>query len=330
MPESAVNYLFGKNIVVTGAAGCMGTAALKRLAQIDGVRLTVVYRKTEPASRPAGATFIQADLTDMATCSEVVQGADVVFHFAGVLSTAPILARDPVSHIRHNLTINSQMLEAAHQAGVQKFIWLSSSTGYPDMDRLLVEDDFFTGEPVGVNYQVGWMNRYTETLSRTFAEKVDRPMSIVALRPTTIYGERESFDPAVSHVLPAMVRKVALRHNPIEIWGDGQGTRDWVYATDVFEACLATLTKVESFDVFNFGSGRETSINELVSILIRIDGFENAKIVYVGGKPQTVKKRQLDLTKSNRVLGHLEKTDLETVLKKMLHAFRNAQNQFSK
>ena len=318
-------FFAGKKVLVAGVAGCMGSTALSQLTKIHDVQVDGIFHCTEPRLRPCNVNFVQADLTDMVQCERVIRGMDVVFMFAGIPSTTPVLTKDPVDHIRKNLIINEQMLQAAHQAGVQKYIWLSSSTGYPELNRDLVEEDMFTGDPDGVHFHVGWMNRYSEIMCRTFAEKIDNPMTVVVFRPTTIYGEYQSFDASKSHVLPAMVRKLACHENPIEIWGDGKNVRDWIHAEDVFEACLLGLEKIEGFDVFNIGFGREYSINDLVNMLIRVDGLKSVKMIHTGGKLQSVHRRVLDLGKSKQKLGFNAKIDLDTGVKRMLRFFRKSQ-----
>ena len=87
-----------------------------------------------------------------------------VFMFAANLSTAPVVAKNPVSHVTENMIMNAQMLEAAYHEGVKKFLWLSSSTCYPMTDGVLKDEDMFTGDPPDNYYSVGWMSRYTEIL----------------------------------------------------------------------------------------------------------------------------------------------------------------------
>ena len=242
--------------------------------------------------------------------------------FAAVLSTAPVMAKNPVSHITSNMIMNAQMLEAAYFAGVKKFLWLSSCTGYPLTEGVLKEENMFDGDPPDVYFSVGWMSRYTEVLCRMYATKLKVSMPTVVLRPTTIYGEYEDFHFDTCHMLPALVRKVVERQKPIEVWGTGTNTRDLIYADDVFDACLLAMEKIDTFDVFNVGFGRQYSVNELLKMIIEIDGYSNAEIVHNTSKPSTIKKRVINLTRAPKVLGFEVKTSIEDGITKMVEWYR--------
>ena len=213
------------NYLVAGSAGLMGTTALLRLKDAPGVNVKAVYHRRGPRVSADNIAHVQADLRNVDACKKVAEGIDYVFMFAAVLSTAPVIARNPVSHITSNLIMNAQMLEASYFAGVKKFVWLSSSTGYPESRHPLKEDDMFAGNPPDVYFSVGWMSRYTEVLCRMYSTKLKNPMPVVILRPTTIYGEYEGFDFEKCHMLPALVRRVCDREDPLVVWGDGQNRR---------------------------------------------------------------------------------------------------------
>lgn len=311
------------NYLVAGASGLMGTAALLRLKDLEGISVMAVYHQKKPLVSANNISYIQADLRNLENCRKVVEGMDYVFMFAAVLSTAPVLAKNPVSHITSNLIMNAQMLEAAYFSGVKKFLWLSSSTGYPPEDRLLNEEDMFLGDPADNYFSVGWMSRYTEVLCRMYATKLKNPMPAVILRPTTIYGEYESFDFETSHVLPALVRKVVERHNPLEVWGDGKNMRDLLYADDMIDACFLALTKTDSFNVFNIGYGQQYSINKLLEMIIKADGSSRLDIVYNVSKPSAISKRTINIQKSQKVLGFYPKTPIEQGIRRMVAWYKD-------
>lgn len=297
------------NYLIAGAGGLMGTTALLRLKNLPGVNVRAVDLK-EPKVIGDNISYIKADLRNLDECKKVVKDIDYVFMFAAILSTAPVMAKNPVSHITSNIIMNAQMLEAAYFAGVKKFLCLSSSTGYPLIEKKLKEENMFDGNPPDVYFPAGWMSRYIEILCRMYATKLKKSMTTLILRPTTIYGEYEDFHFETCHVLPALIRKVVERQKPIEVWGTGEDKRDLIYADDVFDACLLALERVDTFDVFNIGFGREYSINELLKMILEIDNFQNAKIVYDTSKPSTISKRSIDFTKAKKILGFEAKTSI--------------------
>jgi GDP-L-fucose synthase len=314
------SFLGKKKVLVAGATGLMGRTALVRLSQVPQIQLVANYHRVKPMAFMPDVEWVHADLRNIEACRQIVEGVDYVFMFAGVLSTAPVLARDPVGHVRENMIINAQMLEAAHAAGVKKYVWLSSSTGYPDLERPLTEDDMFFGDPAEINFATGWMTRYTESLCRLFSTKLANPMAVFVLRPTTIFGEYESFNPDICHVLPAMVRQVALKKFPINIWGDGNVSRDWIYAGDLFEVCLLGLLRKHLFEVFNIGRGEQISINQLVERLLKISGNRQVEINHLSGRPSTVRKRLLSMDRIKKEIGSIPMIDFDLALKKMLNA----------
>lgn len=310
------------NYLIAGATGLMGTHMLMRLSNVPGIKVRAVFHLRKPVFFADNISYVQADLRNCEDCKSLVAGMDYVFMFAGILSTAAVIAKNPVSPVTENIVMNSMILEAAYLGGVKKFLWLSSSTGYPQSDMSLKEEQMFEGDPVDVNFPVGWMSRYTEILCRMYSTKLKNPMACVILRPTTIYGEHEDFHFETCHVLPALVRRVVERHNPIEVWGSGENTRDFIYAGDVVEAALLALVRVDKFDVFNIGFGTEYSIKGLLKVILEVDGYHDAKIVCNVTKPATVLKRTLDLTKSREVLGFKAKTTLREGIARVVAWYR--------
>lgn len=301
----------------------MGTTALLRLRDLEGVNVRAVYRKRQPHIFADNISYVQADLTNSDDCRRVVEGIDYVFMFAAILSTAPVVARNPVSHITSNMIMNAQMLEASYFAKVKKFLWLSSSTGYPATDRVLKEEDMFNADPADKYFSVGWMSRYTEILCRMYSTKLKNPLPTIILRPTTIYGEYEDFHFDRCHVLPALVRRIVERHKPIEVWGTGQNSRDLIYSDDLFDACLLALEKIDSFGVFNIGFGRHYSVNEILNMIIEIDNHSDAEIVYDKSKPTAIDRMMIDLSKAENILGFKAKTQLKDGIAKMVKWYRH-------
>jgi dTDP-D-glucose 4,6-dehydratase len=154
---------------------------------------------------------------------------------------------DPMALVRGNIPMNINVLDACHKNGVKKFVWLASTTGYPDTTEAVTEDMMFQGEPFEKYYAVGWVKRYTEVLCKLFAEKLKNPMPCVILRPSNIYGPNDKTDPTKSHVLSALMRKVVIKQNPIEVWGDGTDEKDVLYVDDMVDAMLLAAEKVEKF-----------------------------------------------------------------------------------
>ena len=312
-------------LLVTGAAGQLGTITLKSFSNLPGVHIRAVYHKQQPTVFADNIEYVQADLKNPESCREITKDIDIAFMFAGRVLTSPVIARDPVSPVTEMMILNAQVLEAAYLAGVKKLLWVSSSTGYPRTERTLKEEDMFDGDPADIYFSLGWMSRYTEILCRMYATKLKNPMTIVILRPTTIYSEYEDFNYESSHVLPALVRRVVERQKPIEVWGTGENKRDLIYASDVIDAGLMVLERVDTFDVFNIGYGKYYSVGEILQMILEIDNYLEAEITHDTSKPDTVKTIYLDLAKSQKVLGFKAKTSLKEGISRMVESYRRNQ-----
>ena len=149
-------------VLVAGGSGFLGVNLLARL-QKDGFRLRATLHERPSVLQSDGIEYLKADLTVMADCRHVVEGVDAVFLCAANTSGAAVMAETPLAHVTPNIVMNVQLLEAAYQAGVKKFVFISSSAAYPPTDdRPVHEEEMFGPDPYDVYYSVGWMKRYTE------------------------------------------------------------------------------------------------------------------------------------------------------------------------
>ena len=312
-----------KNILVTGSTGLVGINLLKRLAK-TGARVRAVWHVRKPVVKAPTITYVQADLTLRADCDRVVKDIDFVFHCAANTSGAAVIARTPLIHVTPNVVMNAQLLEAAYLAKVKKFLWISSSTGYPVTGRRPVkESEMFDGDPYEKYFYVGWMKRYTEILCRIYGEKLTPKMTTIVLRPTNIYGDHDDFRFETSHVMAALIRKVVERHNPIEVWGDGNDVRDLIYVGDFVDAMILAMRRVSSYSVYNIGLGRGHTVKQLLKMIASADGYKDYRVEFNTSKPQMIPVRRVDLKKIKTELGFEARTTLEKGIVRTLAWYRN-------
>ncbi len=298
-----MSFFSGKKVLLTGAAGFIGRNLLKRLVD-ENVNVRAVLHQRDLDIADPRIEYVRADLTMISDCRRVVAGVDFVFHCAASTSGAAVIERTPLVHVTPNIVMNAQLLETAYQAGVQKFLWISSSTGYPDTgDRPVLESEMMQGDPYEKYFYVGWMKRYSEILCRIYGEKIKPSMTTIVLRPTNIYGEHDDFEPQTSHVFAALVRKVVEHQDPLVVWGTGNDVRDLVYVGDFVDAMMISMEKVQGFDVFNIGSGIGYSVRDLLFRMMTIENSIHPCIVYDQSKPTMIPVRMVDTSKAKVMLG---------------------------
>jgi GDP-L-fucose synthase len=314
--------LKGKNILVAGGTGFIGVNLINRLLA-EGANVRATTHRKDPVIIDNRIDYIKCDLTVMEDCQRAVADMDYVFLCAANTSGAAVIKSTPLVHVTPNILMNSQMLEAAYFARVKKFIWMSSNAAYPpSTDRYVKEDEMFDGDPYDVYFGVAWMKRYTEILCRMYSEKLKNPMTTVVLRPANIYGPYDDYDFATSHVMSALIRRVVERQNPFEVWGTGDDVRDWIYIDDFIDALMLATDKIDSYDPLNIGLGKGYTIKEALGMMLEIDGFTDANVVYDSTKPSMIPIRLIDISKAEATLGFKPAVGLREGIGKTIKWYR--------
>lgn len=308
-------------VLVAGATGLIGSNLLLRLLD-EGAKVRATLHRKDPVIMDPRIEYIRCDLTNGADCRRAVNGMQHVHLCAANTSGAAMITTSPMIHVTPNILINSQMLEAAYDAGVEKFIWLGSTVAYPNSDQPMKEDQLMDGEPFDKYYYAGWAKRFMEVLCRMYGEKLTRPMTTIVLRPTNVYGPMDDFEFATSHVIPALIRKSIERWDPIEVWGDGSEVRDAIYVDDMVEAMILAAAKLNQYSVINIGLGKGHSVRELLSLITELDGYANANITYDASKPTMIPVRLVDTAKAESLLGFRASVDIREGLSRTIKWYR--------
>jgi len=168
------------------------------------------------------------------------------------------------------------------------------------------------------------MKRYTEIVCEQYSTKIAKPMPTVVVRPANMYGPLDDFEWETSHVLPAFVRRVVERHNPIVIWGDGSDIKDFIYIDDFIDGAILAMEKIETFEIVNIASGNQYCLRDCLNTIIKLDGYESARVEYDTAKPVMIPKRLIDTTKAQKLLGFKAKTPIEKGLRKTIEWYRSS------
>jgi len=315
-----------QRVLVTGGSGLTGSLLIERLLGEQAIVRATLHNR-EPVVVDDRVEYIRCDLTRQDDCWKAVEGMRYIFHCAVNIAGAGSMLIGPMDRVTPNIVMDAQILKAAYDAHVEKFLTFGSSTSYaPSGNRYVKEEEIFEGDPYEKYFFVGWMKRFMEILCQMYGEKLSEPMTTIVLRPTNIYGPNDTFEPATSHVTPALIRKVVERQDPLEVWGAGDEVRDLIYVDDVVEASVLAMEKIESHISINIGLGRGHSVMEILQMILELDGYRDARIVLDPSKPTMIPIRLVDTTKAEAVLGFRPRTDLREGLRKTIEWYRQAHN----
>ena len=312
----------GLNVLVAGGAGFIASNLLLRLKEEGAHVRASIHNK--PMQIPVdGIETVHADLRQLEACRKAVQDINCIFHCAANTSGAAVMATTPLVHVTPNVVMNAHLLEAAYEAGVKKFVFISSGAAYPPTGkRPVTEKEMFDDDPLDIYYPVAWMKRYTEILCRTYATKLGTPMSTLVIRPSNIYGPYDKFDFSTSHVTAALIRRVVERQNPLEVWGTGQDVRDLIYISDFLDGLMLAVDKCDFYDEINICSGIGVTIKEILKTALEVDRFHGATIRFDREKPSTIPVRLMDGSRARDLLNFRVKIGLAEGLERAIQWYR--------
>ena len=270
----------------------------------------------------ARVEYVRIYLSEAAALTAALQGCAAAVLAAAESGGIASLSREPWRQVRPNLRLAATFLEAFHDAGVQRMIFIGSATCYQPFDGAIREEQLdWNQDPSPESFGVGWVMRTSEKLCEFWRRSAG--LDVVCVRAANIYGPRAQFDPARSNFIPALIRKVADGLDPLEVWGSPDVTRDVIYTGD-FGETIARLLEAEgtSGEVFNVGSGRGVSVGEVVKALLRVAGSEGTRVVYTDSEPTSTGCRILNSDRLSDVLHWVPMTSLEEGLRDTLSWWR--------
>lgn len=300
-----------KRALVTGAGGFIGHHMVKRL-KAEGYWVKGVDVK-EPAYEASEADeFELLDLRFWEKCRTACAGVDEVYQLAADMGGIGFITAFHADVARNNILINAHMLEAAREAGAEKYFYSSSACIYPMYLQKspevtpLKETDAYPADP---EEGYGWEKLYAEKLCQYYTEE-DKLYTTVA-RFHNIYGPLGTYDGGREKAPAAICRKVASTPDggELEVWGDGLQTRSFTYVDDCVEGIYRIMHSGHS-EPLNLGTDELISINDLVDLVAKIAGKSVIKR-HDTSKPQGVRGRNSDNSKLREVLGWEPKTSLE-------------------
>jgi len=247
---------------------------------------------------------------------------DCIIHAAAKCGGIGANREAPAEFLKDNLIMNSNVLEASKTLNklypIKKFVGLGSVCMYPSHTPVpFKENDIWNGYPEPTNAPYGIAKRVFLTQVQTYRQQYNFPAVFVI--PVNMFGPEDHFGLQHSHVIPALIRKfdAAKRtHCPVELWGTGQASREFLFAKDAAEGVLLALERYDKNEPVNLGTGQEITIRELAEKIQQMVGY-NGNIVWNDEMPDGQERRCLDVSRA-KAFGFMAKTSLDDGLKQTI------------
>lgn len=285
----------GKKVLVTGGTGLIGRPLVEMLIK-EGSKVTIASLDDPSRAHPE-AEFHRVNLMEFSNCLKVCEGIDYVFQLAGIKGSPAMTAKKPASFFVPTITFNTNMMEAARQCGVEKYLFTSSIGVYAPAE-VFYEDDVWKTFPSENDRFAGWAKRMGELQAEAY--RIEYGWNdIYIVRPANVYGPYDNFDPENAMVIPSLIKRALDGENPLVVWGDGTPIRDFIHAKDVARGMMLVMEKGITQPV-NLGSGNGVSISEIVEIIVN-NMEKKPEVVWDISKPSGDKKRLMDISRAKSI-----------------------------
>jgi GDP-L-fucose synthase len=283
-----------RRVMVTGGAGFLGSAVVRRL-QASGATEIFVPRSRDYDLRTKDA--IDRALADGTP--------DLVIHLAAVVGGIGANRENPGRFFYENAIMGIQLMEQARLAGVAKLVTVGTVCSYPKHTPVpFREEDLWNGYPEETNAPYGLAKKML--LVQAQAYRAQYGFNVIHLVPVNLYGPGDNVDPASSHVIPALIKKcedaIESGADHIDVWGTGSASREFLYVDDAAEAIVLAAERYDGAEPVNLGVGLEITIRELVELIARLTGF-TGEIHWDPTKPDGQPRRALDTSRAREKFG---------------------------
>ncbi len=307
------DYFENRCIVVTGGAGFLGRYVTEGLRR-RGCRRIEVPRIEE------------YDLVDPDDIVRMYDGMrpDVVIHLAAVVGGIGANRERPGEFFYKNLMMGVQLIEQACLRSIEKFVAIGTVCAYPKFTPVpFKEEHLWDGYPEETNAPYGLAKKMLLVQSQAYRQQYG--FNSIFLLPVNLYGPGDNFDPASSHVIPALIKKcvdaIDSGADHIVCWGTGEVSREFLYAEDAAEGILLATEHYDGAEPVNIGAGSEIRIRDLVEKIARLTGFAG-EIRWDPSKPDGQPRRCLDTSKAREYFGFQAQTFFDEGLKRTIDWYR--------
>jgi len=313
------NFWQAKRVVVTGGAGFLGSFVTEKLRQRGATDIFIPRIEDYNLVDREAVRRLYDDL---------LAGIDpkdlVVIHLAAHVGGIGANREHPAEFFYDNLMMGVELMHQAWQRGVGKFTAIGTVCAYPKFTPVpFKEEDLWIGYPEETNAPYGLAKKMLLVQAQAYRQQYG--FNAIYLLPVNLYGPRDNFNPASSHVIPALIRKSFEAQErgdkELVVWGDGTPTREFLYVEDAAEGILAATEKYDGPEPVNLGSGHEISIKALAEMITGLTGFEG-KLTWDASKPNGQPRRGLDVTRARDYFGWQAQVGFEEGLRRTIAWYR--------
>jgi GDP-L-fucose synthase len=301
--------LKNKRILLTGGNGFVGKHVYKKLLERGVKPENVIIPKSK-----------ENDLREKEVTDKLTKNIDLVIHLAGNVGGIGYNQEFPGSLFYDNITMGVNLIESARKNKVEKFVCIGTICAYPKFTPVpFKEENLWNGYPEETNAPYGIAKKALLVMLQAYRKQYG--FNGIYLLPVNMYGPGDTFDPKRSHVIPALIKKIAdakeKGEKEVIVWGTGKASREFLYVEDTAEAIMLASEKYDKPDPVNIGAGFEITIKELVELLVKLMDYKG-KIIWDKTKPDGQPRRMLDTSKAYKEFGFKAKTKFEEGLRKTI------------
>lgn len=303
------NFWTGKRVTVTGGGGFLGSFVVEKLRQRGATDIFVPRSKNYDLVQPEDIARMLQDAKP-----------DVLIHIAALAGGIGLNREKPADLFYKNIMMGIPLMHQAWESGVDKFVALGTVCAYPKFANTpFREDELWEGYPEETNAPYGLAKKMLLVQAQAYRQQHD--FNAIYLLPVNLYGPKDNFNPASSHVIPALIRKFVEANESgapqVELWGDGSPTREFLYVEDAAEGIVLAAERYDGDEPVNLGSGYEISIKDLAELISRLVGY-SGELVWNEAYPNGQPRRLLDVSRAEELFGFRARVNFEEGLRKTI------------
>jgi len=307
------DFFKNRAVVVTGGAGFLGGYVIEALRERGCKNICV----------PKIEDYDLVNLDDINRMYDDMN-PDIVIHLAAVVGGIGANREHPGEFFYKNLMMGVQLIEQGRLRNVEKFVAIGTICAYPKFTPVpFKEDDLWNGYPEETNAPYGLAKKMLLVQSQAY--RTEYGFNSIFLLPVNLYGPGDNFDPASSHVIPALIKKcmdaIDEGRDYIDCWGTGKVSREFIYAADAAEGIVLATEHYDGPEPVNIGAGFEITIKALAEKIVELIGFKG-QIRWDSTQPDGQPRRCLDTTRAKELFGFEAKTSFDRGLKATIEWYR--------